>query len=106
MDLTGIKNEYMDFLDLIWHLAGFMAPAVFVGVVVAVLARVFRRGAGGAGPLRRQAALNVATGLGVLMLGLALTGRDGRMLSYGALVLAVAASQAWQLRIGELRAPG
>ena len=33
-----------------------------------------------------------------LMLGLALTGQDGRMLSYGALVLAVAASQAWQLR--------
>lgn len=87
----------MDFVDLIWHLAGFVAPALFVGVGVATLSRLFWR-PDRAPTLARQAALNVATGLGVLMLGLAFTGRDGRMLSYGLLVLAVAASQALQLR--------
>lgn len=86
----------MDLIDLIWHLAGFAAPALFVGAGVALLARLFWRG--GAAPLARQIGLNVAVGLGVLMLGLAFSGRDGRMLSYGALALAVGASQASSLR--------
>lgn len=95
--MTRIKNARMDFIDLIWHLAGFVAPALFVGLGVAVLSRLLWRPAR-APALARQAGLNVAAGLAALLLGLALSGRDGRMLSYGALVLAVAASQAWQLR--------
>ncbi len=87
----------MDFADLIWHLAGFVAPALYVGAGVALLSTLIWRRDWGLRSLARQAALNVGSGLGVLMLGLALTGQDGRMLSYGALVLAVAASQVWQL---------
>lgn len=98
MDLTRIKNASMDLVDLVWHLAGFAAPALFVAAGVAGLSRLIWRGEGGRNPLARQVGLNFATGLGVLMLGLAFSGRDGRMLSYGALVLAVGANQAWQLR--------
>lgn len=86
----------MDLVDLIWHLAGFMAPALFLAVGLALGARLFWRS--GTPALARQIGLNFAVGLGVLMLGLALTGRDGRMLAYGALALAVGASQAWHVR--------
>lgn len=96
--MTRIKNTPVDFADLIWHLTGFVAPALFVGAGVALLSALIWRRGWGLKSLARQAALNVASGLGALMLGLALTGQDGRMLSYGALVLAVATSQAWQLR--------
>lgn len=96
--MTRIKNKVVDLADLIWHLAGFVAPALFVGAGMALLAALIWRQGWGLKPLARQAGLNIATGLGVLMLGLALTGQDGRMLTYAALVLAVAASQAWQLR--------
>ena len=88
----------MGFIDLVWHLLGFAAPALFVGAGVALGSRLFWRSGGGAPPLARQIGLNVAVGLGVLMLGLALTGRDGRMATYGALVLAVGASQVWHVR--------
>ena len=96
--MTRIKNTLVDFADLIWHLTGFVAPALFVGAGVALLSALIWHRGWSLTSLTRQAALNVASGLGALMLGLALTGQDGCMLSYGALVLAVAVGQAWQLR--------
>lgn len=39
-----------------------------------------------------------AAGVGVLLMGLALLGRDGRVLSYAALVLVVATLAAWRQR--------
>ncbi len=90
----------MDFMDFIWHVAGFLAPALFVAAGLAVLARVFKRNWPSARVLIAQAAINFAVGVAVLLAGLALTGHDGRMLTYAALVLACAGSQAWLSRRG------
>jgi len=91
MDLTCIKN--MNILDLIWHLAGFIAPALFVALGVALAAGIFAEKKAFARRLGRQVGLNFAVGVAVLMIGLALTGHDGRMLTYAALVVAVATNQ-------------
>ena len=90
----------MDFVDLFWHLAGFVAPALWVGLALALLAKVFWRKVPSALGLPAQAAINFGVCLAVLVLGLVLTGRDGRVVTYGAMVLAAAASQAWLLRRG------
>ena len=93
--LINIKN--MGVIDLILHLAGFVAPAFFVALAVAFSGglffgkklawRVFFR------RLWVQWAVNFAVGLTALIAGLVTTSSDGRMLTYAALVLAVATSQ-------------
>ncbi|MBY4595832.1 hypothetical protein K3217_09820 [bacterium BD-1] len=87
----------MDFIDLILHLAGFLAPALFVALVVALaggmlfgkrasVREFFRRWC-------RQGGVNFAVGLAVSLTGLFVTSADGRMLTYAALVVAVGTSQ-------------
>jgi hypothetical protein len=44
-----------------------------------------------------QTAINFVVGVGVLSASLVLQGRDGKMLTYVVLVLAIACSQWWQL---------
>ena len=88
----------MDFADLFWHLAGFAAPALVIGPALALLSRVFWRKSPSAHTLLAQAAINFAVCLAVLVIGLVVTGRDGRIVTYAALVLTCAASQAWLLR--------
>ncbi|MFM2210042.1 MAG: hypothetical protein RIQ96_1685 [Pseudomonadota bacterium] len=87
----------MDAWDLIVHLANFLAPAVGVGVLVASVGALRRSRTGGkAGwswPV--QCAVNGLLGSAALAGGLWLFGRDGKMLSYAALVLAVALAQWW-----------
>lgn len=81
------------------HLAGFLAPAVGVGVAMALVAPWVLRGAK---PARRwwwQAALNSLAAVAVLALCLALLERDGKMLSYGALIVTVALMQALGQRV-------
>jgi len=90
----------MDFMDFVWHAAGFLAPALFVGAGLAAMAYVFARKWAPVRVLLAQAAINFAVGAAVLLAGLVLTGHDGRMWTYAALVLACAASQAWLSRRG------
>jgi hypothetical protein len=77
------------------HLLGFAAPALFVGLLVAVLARFFWREARSRG-WWVTVGVNCLCGSLALAGGLALFGVDGKMASYGALVAAVATSQ-WLL---------
>lgn len=86
----------MDLWDLIWHLAGFVAPALAVAPMVVLLSCFIDRGRAFANGWRAQLAINFAVCLAVLMLGLALLGQDGRMLTYGALVLASATAACWR----------
>lgn len=88
----------MDFVDLVWHLAGFVAPALGVAGGVTLLAQAATRRTAPARLLWRRFLVNLAACLAVLVTGLVLTGQDGRMLTYAALVLACAAAQAWQTR--------
>ena len=83
----------MGLLDLLDHLLGFAAPALVVALVVTLGARlVLPPPAGGPGWWARFA-INCAAGLAALAAGLWYFGRDGKMASYGLLVLAVAAAQ-------------
>jgi len=79
-------------LELARHLLSFLAPAVVVAVLVALAARIALPRAS------RPAwwpsvAVNTLAGAGVLAAGLWIFGRDGKMATYGALVIAVATVQ-------------
>jgi riboflavin transporter FmnP len=80
----------VNFIDLASHLLGFLAPALAVALLVAVIGRlVFPRNNR---PQRWwvSVALNFVAGSLVLAAGLWWFGRDGKMATYAALVVAVA----------------
>lgn len=85
-------------LDLLNHLLNFVAPALVLGVTLAYLAPVFMKNRAVARTRTAQAAINFIVGMLALVAGLVFFGRDGKMLSYAALVLAVASSQWWAMR--------
>jgi hypothetical protein len=77
-------------LDALWHLLNFGAPALSVGALTTVLAKLlWRRELAGVGWLRLLL-WSIGAGVLVLVAGLALFGRDGAMATYGALVVATA----------------
>jgi hypothetical protein len=83
-------------LDALWHVANLFAPALGLGCIAAALSKVlWRRDLAGvrwlhlAGPACAAAAA-------VTLLGLVVLGRDGRMATYGGMVLASALTLWWQ----------
>ena len=93
----------MGMLDGLWHLLNFFAPAVVVGTLAAALTKLIWRNQLKAVPWTRLAAWAAATGAVVLVAGLVITGRDGKMSTYGALVVANAVSL-WWVAFGPRRA--
>ena len=87
--------------DLLNHLANFAAPALWMAVVITLLARVLMKKVASARALPMQAAINFAVCLAVLIAGLWWWGRDGKMVTYGAMALACASSQWAMLRSGK-----
>lgn len=90
----------MDGLQLFWHVLGFAAPAAGLALLMPMLGRVVlgtRRTALMAWWL--QMLVQFLAGLAVLAISLALTGHDGQILGYAALVL-VAATVQWALLRG------
>ncbi|MFN0183924.1 MAG: hypothetical protein ACKVQR_08915 [Aquabacterium sp.] len=80
---------------MLWHLAGLFAPAAGLGAVAAGLAKlIWRRELSGRSWRRLWAHAAVPAAL-VTIAGLAIEGRDGRMSTYGAMVLAAAAGLWW-----------
>jgi len=79
------------------HLINLLAPAVLIALMLALSSQFFRQKQ----PLPNvwwvQAAINFVVGSAVLAAGLVLLGRDGKMLTYLLLALAMAASQGWQV---------
>jgi hypothetical protein len=86
----------LDVLNLFWHLANFVLPAIGVGALTAALCKLFwRRG------LVRTSWFTLAwqasaAGLAVLVAGLVITGHDGRMLTYAGLVVVCALVPWWK----------
>lgn len=76
-------------LDALTHLMNFFLPALGMALLAPSLARLVWWKAL-KGQWTRQARWVAAAGAVVLVAGLALTGRDGAMLTYGALVLSSA----------------
>lgn len=82
----------MGFLDALFHLSGFAAPALALGLLMPWAARwVLPRPA--AVRYRVQAGVVFGAGLAALVAGLVVFGRDGKMASYAALVLSAATAQ-------------
>jgi len=85
----------LDLLDLVWHLAGFLAPAVGTGLIAASLAKgLFGRDLQ-AVPWRRLAAGSTVVCAAVLVCGLVASGHDGRMATYAAMVVACGVALWW-----------
>lgn len=85
----------MDALDALWHLANLLAPAVGLGLISASLCKLLWRRALAPVAWRRMAAWATGAAAVALMVGLVLTGRDGRMATYAMMVLASAAALWW-----------
>ena len=83
-------------LDALWHLLNLFGPALGLGLIAPALAKLLWRR-----ELRRQAwadlARWVAAGCAVVTVaGLLLLGRDGKMATYGAMVLTAALLLWWR----------
>ena len=83
-------------LAILNHSINFLAPALWLAVLLPVLSRLFMGKRAVARTMANQIALHFVVGCIVLLVGLVLFGRDGKMLTYLALVLALASMQ-WLL---------
>ena len=81
----------MTALDLFWHLANFVLPAIGVGALTAGLCKLLWRKSLARTSWFTLAWQASAAGLAVLVAGLVITGHDGRMLTWAGLVAACAA---------------
>ena len=85
--------------DFLNHLLNFIAPALWVALVVTLVARLFIKKQTKAFLFFGSVAINFIVGWLVLMVGLWFFGRDGKMLTYAAMTLFCATSQ-WVLQRG------
>jgi hypothetical protein len=83
----------MGILDAALHAINFLLPAAFVALFVTFLGRFFKQNRPIVGKFIARAAINFVVCIAVLVIGLILTGRDGKMLTYLAMVLAAATVQ-------------
>jgi len=85
----------MSAIDALWHLLGLFLPALATGALAAAAAKALWRA-----ELRGSRWLPLALWSGgagsvALLAGLVVFGRDGRMLSYAAMLLATALALWW-----------
>jgi hypothetical protein len=85
----------MGFFDALGHLLNLLLPALGVAALAAALAKLLWRQALAAVRWSRLAGTGALAGAVVVIGGLVLSGRDGRMSTYVALVLAVALGLWW-----------
>lgn len=89
-------------LDAVGHLIGLLMPALGTGLIASALAKWLWRRALRSTSWLRLAVWPCAAGSVALLAGLVMLGRDGRMLSYAAMVSAAALSL-WWAGFGPLR---
>ena len=82
-------------LDAFWHLLNFFVPALGVGTLGALGAKLAWRAELRGCSWARLARWATLAGAAALLAGLALFGRDGRMATYGLLVCASAVALWW-----------
>jgi len=85
----------VDALDALWHLLNFIAPACGLGAISAALAKLFWRRDLRDVPWLRLARAGAAVSLLASIGGLVLTGHDGRMSTYAAMLAACALALWW-----------
>ena len=85
----------MDPIDAFWHLMNFFAPAAVVGLLAPMLAKLlWWRSLTGVSWARLSRWATAGSAL-MLIAGLVFFGRDGKMATYGAMVLGCALSLWW-----------
>ena len=85
----------MNPVDAFWHFVNFFAPAFGVGFIAAGVAKLlWRRELAGVGWGRLGAGASAAMAA-VLVLGLVIFERDGKMVTYAAMVVACALALWW-----------
>ena len=82
----------MGLLDTLNHLFSFLAPALAVAIVLALLGPLLMRKRHGAPALLAQTAINFVAGAVALLAGLWFFGNDGKMATYAAMLLLCTAS--------------
>lgn len=85
----------MSLLDALMHLLNFFGPAVGVGMMAALLAKILWFRELSQVRWQRLAAWAVLSSAAALLVGLLLIGRDGKMVSYGAMALSCALALWW-----------
>jgi len=88
----------MGWLALLNHGLNFFAPALWLALLLPLACRFFMKKSAKPLALTAQVALLFVVGGVALTLGLVAFGRDGKLLTYLALVLGVASAQALVLR--------
>lgn len=83
-------------IDVLWHVGNLFLPALMLGALASALAKLLWRRELGPVPWKRLAGPACAACAAVVLAGLLITGRDGRMLTYAAMVLACAATLWWR----------
>ncbi len=79
------------------HALNFLAPALWLALLFPLVTRIIYRKRSVALTLQRQFALLFIAGALVLLIGLVVFGRDGKMLTYLGLVVAMATGQ-WAMQ--------
>jgi hypothetical protein len=82
-------------LDALFHLVNLLLPALGLGLIASALSKLLWRTALQGVTWRRLATWACGGALLALLGGLVVTGRDGRMATYAAMVLAAAAGLWW-----------
>ncbi len=77
-------------LDALWHLLNFLAPAVFMALFSTAASKLIWSRSLRAKAWRKLLLWALLPAIGVAIGGLVLTGRDGAMATYAAMVAAVA----------------
>lgn len=83
-------------LDALWHAANLLLPAFGLGAIAAALAKLLWRRQLAAVAWLRLAGPACVVCAAVVLAGLAAFGQDGRMATYGAMVVACAVTLWWQ----------
>lgn len=81
------------------HLLNFLTPAAVVGLMMALVEGVLVRHGWAFQRALKSFATYFLAGIGVLLLGLALLGRDGKLMTYAALVLTLGSLATWRMRV-------
>ena len=89
----------MGLLDLLNHLLNFLAPALWLALLLPLLGRLLLKKRSTRISLAAQAAIVFSVGAFALGLGLWYFGHDGKMATYMGLVLLCASSQ-WLMQRG------
>ncbi len=83
-------------LDAVWHLVNLFMPALMLGALTAALAKLLWRRELASVAWRRLATAAALASAVVVVLGLVVFGRDGRMATYAGMVLATAGALWWR----------